>query len=87
MDTSAGAVDIDAMTPEKLELMKKGACFNCEQRGHRAAQCPQKKESSYKKPFEKWTGESAAKHIRAIMGELEDKEVDIALTMLDGEGF
>ena len=31
MDTSTDAIDIDAMSPEKLELMKKGACFNCKE--------------------------------------------------------
>ena len=78
MDTSADAIDIDAMSPEKLELMKKGACFNCEERGHRAAQCP-KKGKSFEKPKDKWTGKTAATYIRNMMSEMDDEEADIAM--------
>ena len=86
MDTSADAIDIDAMSPEKLELMKKGACFNCEERGHRAAQCP-KKGKSFEKPKDKWTGKSAATYIRNMMSEMDDEEADIAMNELAKEGF
>jgi len=41
------AMDIDAMSTEKrTALMKKGACFNCEETGHLARNCPKKKKNT-----------------------------------------
>ena len=86
MDTSTDAIDIDAMSPEKLELMKKGTCFNSKEQGHRAAQCP-KKGKSFEKPKDKWTGKSAATYIRNMMSKMNDEEADIAMNELAKEGF
>lgn len=49
------AMDVDRLqinklsTQEKEKYFKEGRCFNCGNRGHRAAECRSKKENSYKK--------------------------------------
>jgi hypothetical protein len=44
------AMDVDAMTTEKrTALMKKGACFICEEPGHMARNCPKKKNTYQKR--------------------------------------
>lgn len=86
MDTSADAISIDRMnmSPEKLDLMKKGACFNCKEVGHRANDCPKKKtifkkfeekKPEWKKPAFK-SGTDAYAHIRAIMDDIGEEGRD-----------
>ncbi|KAF9470367.1 hypothetical protein BDN70DRAFT_939777 [Pholiota conissans] len=52
MDTSAGVIDVKAMSPEKLELYKKQACFQCGKPGHLARDCPDKPKIIFKRPNE-----------------------------------
>ena len=44
-----------ALNPEQRQLMREGKCFTCKKRGHRFAQCPDRKNSFNQKPFKPLT--------------------------------
>jgi hypothetical protein len=73
------AMDVDAMTTEKrTALMRKGACFNCEEPGHLARNCPKKKYTYQKK---------SVKEIHALIDAMskEEKEELATLQISGGE--
>ena len=75
-------MDVDAMTAEKqTALMRKGACFSCEEPGHLAQNCSKKKNISQKRTI---------KEIHSFIDALnkEEKEELASLQVSGGEtGF
>jgi hypothetical protein len=60
--------------------MQKGLCFYCGAQGHRAIDCPQKKNRP-KKPFKKQEGpkpntKEAFSHIKKLVAELEQDQFE-----------
>jgi Ty3 transposon capsid-like protein/Zinc knuckle len=81
------AMDIDRMTvDEHARLMKEGRCFRCKNTGHLSRDCPNKNNyqasGQQKTEPKKWTGMSAAAHIRALISSMSDEEKKI----LEDEG-
>ena len=74
------AMDIDAMSMEKrTALMRKGACFICEEPGHLARYCPKKKKNINQK--------TTVKEIHALIDAMnkEEKEELASLQISGGE--
>jgi macrodomain Ter protein organizer (MatP/YcbG family) len=74
------AMDVDVMSTEKrTALMKKGACFNCEEPGHIARDCPKKKKNVNQK--------KSVKEIHALIQTMskEEKEELATLQVSGGE--
>jgi Retrotransposon gag protein len=64
------AMDIDRLTvEERTRLMKEGKCFRCKLFGHLSKDCPSKGQNNNTTTptTPKWTGKSAASHIRALI--------------------
>ena len=73
-------MDIDAMSMEKrTALMRKGACFICEEPGHLARYCPKKKKNINQKTM--------VKEIHALIDAMnkEEKEELASLQISGGE--
>lgn len=73
------AMDVDVMSTEKrTALMRKGACFICEEPGHLARNCPRKKNTNQKK---------TVKEIHALIDAMskEEKEELASLQILGPE--
>jgi Retrotransposon gag protein len=71
------AMDIDCMTiKEHTRLMKKGKFFRCKLFGHLSRDCPNKNQTTTAPPTStpKWTGKSAAAHIRTLIASMSEKE-------------
>lgn len=77
------AMDVDAMNFEKRDfLMKKGACFNCEEIGHLAKDCKKKKQFPQ---IRKSTLKDLATQIRTMTKDEKQELADLMQT--DQEGF
>ena len=71
------AMDVDVLTAEqRIELMKKGACFNCKAIGHLSWDClnKKKKEEPKKEEKKKWKGQELATYVWAQMLEISEEE-------------
>jgi Zinc knuckle len=71
------AMDIDRMTvDEQTCLMKEGKCFRCKLFGHLSRDCPNKGQTNITPTTStpRWTGKSAASHIRALIALMNDEE-------------
>jgi Zinc knuckle len=69
------AVDIDRMSiKEQTHLMKEGKCFRCKLFGHLSRDCPNKGQNTTTMTTPKWTGKSAASHIRALIASMSKEE-------------
>jgi Zinc knuckle len=70
------AMDIDRMSiEERTRLMKEGKCFRCKLLGHLSRDCPNKGQNNMTTPTTpKWTGKSAASHIRALIASMSEEE-------------
>jgi hypothetical protein len=86
------AMDIDRLSAaEHTEHMRQGKCFICHQTGHRASAHkkgptpPCNKQGQFV-PQKKY-GASAATKIRAILGELDEEEKEIAVQDMVDAGF
>jgi Zinc knuckle len=71
-------MDIDRMSiEERTHLMKEGRCFRCKLFGHLSRDCPNKGQnttSTTTTNTSKWTGKSAASHIRALIASMSKEE-------------
>lgn len=69
-------IDIDAMRLSKNDRdqhMHEGRCFECNERGHVARDCPQKKKTTtagYRGPMRNGSGRSAVSQIRSLLKDL-----------------
>jgi Zinc knuckle len=72
------AMDIDRMSiEERTHLMKEGKCFRCKLFGHLSRDCPNKGQNTTPTTTNttpKWTGKSAASHIRALIASMSKEE-------------
>jgi Zinc knuckle len=67
------AMDIDHMLiEERMRLMKEGKCFRCKLFGHLSRDCPNKGQNNT--TTLKWTGKSAAAHIRTLIASMSEEE-------------
>jgi Zinc knuckle len=70
-------IDIDCMmVDERTRLIKEGKCFQCKLFGHLSRDCPNKGQTNNTPMTStlKWTGKSAALHIRALIASMNDEE-------------
>jgi hypothetical protein len=70
------AMDIDRMSIEEwTRLMKEGKCFRCKSFGHLGWDCPNKGQNTTTTTnTPKWTGKSAAAHIRTLIASMSEEE-------------
>jgi Ty3 transposon capsid-like protein/Zinc knuckle len=69
------AMDIDRMSiEERTRLMKEGKCFRCKLFGHLSRDCPNKGQNTTTTTTPKWTGKSAASHIRTLIASMSEEE-------------
>jgi Retrotransposon gag protein/Zinc knuckle len=70
------AMDIDRMSiEERTCLMKEGKCFRCKLFGHLSRDCPNKvQNTTTTTTTPKWTGKSAALHIRTLIASMSEEE-------------
>jgi hypothetical protein len=71
------AMDIDhMMIEEHTRLMKEGKCFRCKLFVHLSRDCPNKNQMTTAPPTStpKWTGKSAAAHIRTLIASMSEEE-------------
>jgi Zinc knuckle len=70
------AMDIDRMSiEERTRLMKEGKCFRCKLFGHLSRDCPNKgQNTTTTTTTPKWTGKSAASHIRTLIASMSEEE-------------
>jgi hypothetical protein len=72
------AMDIDRMSiEERTRLMKEGRCFRCKLFGHLSRDCPNKGQNTTTTTTPttpKWTGKSAASHIRTLIASMSEEE-------------
>jgi Ty3 transposon capsid-like protein len=70
------AMDIDRMSiKERTRLMKEGKCFRCKLFGHLSRDCPNKgQNTTATTTTPKWTGKSAASHIRTLIASMNEEE-------------
>jgi Retrotransposon gag protein len=72
------AMDIDRMSiEERTRLMKEGKCFRCKLFGHLSRDCPNKGQNTTTTTTSttpKWTGKSAASHIRTLIASMSEEE-------------
>jgi Retrotransposon gag protein/Zinc knuckle len=70
------AMDIDRMmVDEQTHLMKEEKCFRCKLFGHLSRDCPNKGQNNTPTTSTpKWTGKSAASHIRALIALMSEEE-------------
>jgi hypothetical protein len=68
-------MDIDRMmVDEWTRLMKEGKCFRCKLFGHLSRDCPSKGQNNMTTTTPKWTGKSAASHIRTLIASMSEEE-------------
>ena len=82
-------MDVDAMTTqERSELMRKGLCFGCKKPGHLSRNCPDKmrKTPSPQTPT-KMKGKELHAHVRALMAQMEEGDVEEFFAESAQEGF
>jgi hypothetical protein len=72
-------MDIDRMSiEERTRLMKEGKCFRCKLFGHLSRDCPNKGQNTTMTTTTlKWTGKSAASHIRTPIASMSEEEKKI----------
>ena len=85
------AMDVDVLTAEeRLDLMRKGACFRCKAQGHLSRDCPNKEKKSEPKKEEKkkaWKGKDLAAYVRAQMLEITEEEKGEFYAAAANQGF
>jgi Zinc knuckle len=69
-------MDINRMSIEECTcLMKEGKCFRCKLFGHLSRDCPNKGQNTMTTTSAlKWTGKSAASHIRTLIALMSEEE-------------
>ena len=80
-------MDIDAMSMEKqAALMRKGACFICEEPGHLAQDHKKQTEKGNDLP-QKMKGKELHAHIRALLAQMEEDDKEEFFADAEKQGF
>ena len=81
------AMDIDAMSMEKwAALMRKGACFICEEPGHLAQDHKKQMEKGNDLP-QKMKGKELHIHVRALLAQMEEDDKEEFFADAEKQGF
>ena len=81
------AMDIDAMSMEKrAALMRKGACFICEEPGHLAQDHKKQMEKGNNLP-QKMKGKELHAHVRALLAQMEEDDKEEFFADAEKQGF
>ena len=68
------AMDVDTITTDKrTQLMKSGSCFKCEKQGHRAKDCPNKRNQN-QNPSQKTSTRDTYRNIRTLLAQHSPEE-------------
>ena len=88
------AMDVDFMTTEERNiLMRKGACFTCKMPGHISRSCPHKKKKDFPpqttqtNPPQKMKGKELHAHVRSLLAEMEEDDVNEFFADATESGF
>lgn len=82
------AMDVDAMTMEERdEMMKAGLCFRCKKPGHVSRNCPNRNKAPPPPPPKKMKGKELHAHVRALMAQMEEEDVEEFLEESGNQGF
>jgi hypothetical protein len=84
------AMDIDAMTTEEREeMMRVGLCFRCKKPGHVSRYRPNQNRTPppQQAPPKKMKGKELHAHVRALMAQMEEDDVDEFLKESGEQGF
>jgi hypothetical protein len=82
------AMDVDAMTMEERdEMMKAGLCFRCKKPGHVSQNCPNRNKAPPPPPPKKMKGKELHAHVRALMAQMEEEDVEEFLEESGNQGF
>ena len=80
-------MDIDAMSMEKrAALMRKGACFICEEPGHLAQDHKKQMEKGNDLP-QKMKGKELHAHVRALLAQMEEDDKEEFFADAEKQGF
>ena len=87
-------MDVDAMTTEERdEMMRAGLCFRCKKAGHVSRNCPNRnrpplpQQTPQQTPPKKMKGKELHAHVRALMAQMEEDDVDEFLKESGEQGF
>ena len=81
------AMDIDAMSMEKwAALMRKGACFICEEPGHLSWDHKKQMEKGNDLP-QKMKGKGLHAHVRALLARMEEDDKEEFFADAEKQGF
>jgi Ty3 transposon capsid-like protein len=81
------AMDVDAMNTERDELMKKRLCFLCKKPGHISRFCPGKNQRQSPPPPKKMNPRDLHTHIKALMTQMDEKDVEEFFKVTGELGF
>jgi len=74
------------MMPERhAKCMQKGLCFGCGKQGHLRKDCPDRAGTS--KQTKKYNGKELHQHIRSLLKEMNNKEIDEFWKESEAQGF
>ena len=80
-------MDIDVMSMEKqAALMRKGACFICEEPGHLARDHKKQMEKGNDLP-QKMKGKELHAHVRALLAQMEEDDKEEFFSAAEKQGF
>jgi len=81
-------MDIDRMMPERhVECMQKGLCFGCRKQGHLRKDCPDRAGTSKQIQTKKYNGKELHQHIRSLLKDMNDEEIDKFWKESEAQGF
>ena len=88
-------MDVDTITADKqTQLMKNGSCFKCEKPGHRAKECPEKRNqntNTNRNPtLQKTSIKDTYRNIRTLLAQHSPEEEEEIMKMaeeIDEEDF
>ena len=76
------------MTPEQhAECMQKGLCFGCGKQGHLGKDCPDRAGTSKPTQTKKYNGKELHQHIRSLLKDMNDEEIDEFWKESEAQGF